>query len=32
MKIWNSLTDEGKDAVLIVVFLVEAFLLFGVAV
>lgn len=30
MRIWNSLTDEGKDAVLIVAFLFEAWLLFGV--
>ncbi len=30
MKIWDSLTDEGKDAVLIAAFLVEAWFLLGV--
>jgi hypothetical protein len=31
MKIWENLTDEGKEAVLIGAFLAEFFLLFVVA-
>lgn len=30
MRIWNSLTDDAQDAVLFVVFLLEAWFLFGV--
>ena len=30
MKYWNALTDEAKDALMVVAFLVEAFFLFGV--
>ncbi len=29
MKLWDALTDEGKTAVLVVVLIVEAWLLFG---
>ena len=31
MKIWDDLTDEAQDAILIAAFIVEAFFLFGVA-
>jgi len=30
MKIWDSLTDDAKDTLLIAGFLIEAWLLFGV--
>ena len=31
MKIWNALSDDAQDTVLFVVFLLEAWFLFGVA-
>jgi len=30
MKYWNALSDDAQDALLIVGFLVEAYILFGV--
>ena len=30
MKYWNALSDDAQDAVLFVVFLLEAWFLFGV--
>ncbi len=30
MKIWNALTEDAQDTLMIVVFLLECYILFGV--
>ena len=32
MKYWNALTDEAQDAILVIGFLIECYVLFGLIV
>ena len=32
MKIWNALTDEAQDAILVIGLLIECYVLFGLIV